>query len=191
MILKGTEDLRVQKTIEAIKNTFEELICEKDYEKITVKELCDRARINKKTFYTYYPALDDLLGELQMEISGAYIEQIKDFRLPEDIDKLTRAFFEYSNAQGRAYEKITVSGSYNYIRQKMINNVKKETWSKSAKFNKMDEFFRNILLEHVNTTTINIYKEWVERGKKQPLEEVIDLSIKLICGGVNEFLKNT
>ncbi|MBE7060133.1 MAG: TetR/AcrR family transcriptional regulator [Ruminococcaceae bacterium] len=191
MILKGTEDLRVQKTIEAIKNTFEELICEKDYEKITVKELCDRARINKKTFYTYYPALDDLLGELQMEISGAYIEQIKDFRLPEDIDKLTRAFFEYSNAQGRAYEKITVSGSYNYIRQKMINNVKKETWSKSAKFNKMDEFFRNILLEHVNTTTINIYKEWVEKGKKQPLEEVIDLSIKLICGGVNEFLKNT
>ena len=190
MILNGTEDLRVQKTIEAIKNTFEELICEKDFEKITVKELCDRARINKKTFYTYYPTLDDLLAELQMEISGTYIEQIKNFRLPEDIDKLTRAFFEYSTAQGRAYEKITVSGSYNYIRQKMINNVKNETWSKSAKFNKMDEFSRNILLEYVNTTTINIYKEWVEKGKKQPLEEVIDLSIKLICGGVNKFLNN-
>ena len=188
MILNGTEDLRVQKTIEAIKNTFEELICEKDYEKITVKELCDRARINKKTFYTYYPTLDDLLAELQMEISGTYIEQIRDFRLPEDIDKLTRAFFEYSAKQGRAYEKITVSGSYNYIRQKMINNVKNETWSKSAEFNKMDEFSRNILLEYVNTTTINIYKEWVEKGKKQPLEEVIDLSIKLICGGVNVFL---
>ena len=190
MILNGTEDLRVQKTIEAIKNTFEELICEKDFEKITVKELCDRARINKKTFYTYYPTLDDLLAELQMEISGTYIEQIKNFRLPEDIDKLTRAFFEYSTAQGRAYEKITVSGSYNYIRQKMINNVKNETWSKSAEFNKMDEFSRNILLEYVNTTTINIYKEWVEKGKKQPLEEVIDLSIKLICGGVNKFLNN-
>jgi len=188
MILNGTEDLRVQKTVEAIKHTFETLICEKDYEKITVKELCDRARINKKTFYTYYPALDDLLAELQMEISGTYIEQIKDFRLPEDIDKLTKAFFEYSAAQGRAYEKITVSGSYHYIRQKMINNVKNQTWSKSEQFNKMDEFSRNILLEYVNTTTINIYKEWVEKGKKQPLEEVIDLSIKLICGDVNEFL---
>ncbi|HAL63747.1 MAG TPA: TetR/AcrR family transcriptional regulator [Clostridiales bacterium] len=189
MILNGTEDLRVQKTIEAIKNTFEELICEKDFEKITVKELCDRARINKKTFYTYYPTLDDLLAELQMEISGTYIEHIKDFRLPEEIDKLTRAFFEYSAKQGQAYEKITISGSYGYVRQRMINNVKNETWSKSEKFNKMDEFFRNILLEYLNTTTLNIYKEWVEKGKKQPLEEVIDLSIKLICGGVNEFLK--
>ena len=47
MILKGNEDLRIVKTIEGIKSAFEELICEKDYEKITVKELCDKARINK------------------------------------------------------------------------------------------------------------------------------------------------
>ena len=39
MILKGNEDLRVVKTIEGIKAAFEELICEKDYEKILVKEL--------------------------------------------------------------------------------------------------------------------------------------------------------
>ncbi len=45
MILTGKEDLRVVKTIEAIKGSFEEVICEKDYEKITVKELCDKARI--------------------------------------------------------------------------------------------------------------------------------------------------
>ena len=51
MILKGNEDLRGVKTIEGIKTAFEEFICEKDYEKILVKELCERARINKKTFY--------------------------------------------------------------------------------------------------------------------------------------------
>lgn len=50
MILNGTEDLRVLKTITGIKSAFRELICEKDYEKITVKELCDRAKINKKLF---------------------------------------------------------------------------------------------------------------------------------------------
>ena len=65
MILQGHEDLRVVKTIRGIKAAFESLICEKDYEKITVKELCDRAQINKKTFYTYYETLDALLSELQ------------------------------------------------------------------------------------------------------------------------------
>ena len=63
MILKGHEDLRVVKTIEGIKAAFEDLICEKEYERITVKELCDRARINKKTFYHYYETLDALLAE--------------------------------------------------------------------------------------------------------------------------------
>ena len=50
MILQGNEDLRVRKTIQGIKAAFESLICERDYEKITVKELCERAQINKKTF---------------------------------------------------------------------------------------------------------------------------------------------
>ena len=50
MILTGHEDLRVVKTVEGIKKAFKELICEKDYGKITVKELSDRARINKRLF---------------------------------------------------------------------------------------------------------------------------------------------
>ncbi len=50
MLINGTEDLRVQKTIDTIQKTFKDMICEMDYGKITVKELCERARINKKTF---------------------------------------------------------------------------------------------------------------------------------------------
>ena len=57
MLINGTEDLRVQKTIDAIQKTFEDMICEMDYEKITVKELCERARINKKLFTGIIPSL--------------------------------------------------------------------------------------------------------------------------------------
>jgi len=45
------EDLRVQRTKEFIRKTFEEMICEMDYEQISVKELTQRAKINRKTFY--------------------------------------------------------------------------------------------------------------------------------------------
>ena len=74
MLINGTEDLRIQKTMSAIKESFEALICEKEYNEITVTELCQRAKINKKTFYHYYPTLDDLLREMQMELSSAYID---------------------------------------------------------------------------------------------------------------------
>ena len=55
------DDLRVRKTKESIRRAFEEMICEMDYEQITVKELADRALINRKTFYLHDETLDDLL----------------------------------------------------------------------------------------------------------------------------------
>ena len=100
MILTGHEDLRVVKTIEGIKAAFESLICEKDYEKITVKELCDRARINKKTFYTYYETLDALLAELQTELSAGFLDRVKGYSLPDDLDKVNREFFLFAADQG-------------------------------------------------------------------------------------------
>ena len=48
MILTGSEDLRVRRTIDSIKSVFEQMICEMDYGKIRVTELCSRAMINKK-----------------------------------------------------------------------------------------------------------------------------------------------
>ena len=63
MNLNGTEDLRVQKTITAIYQAFEELILITGYEKITVAELARRARIHKRTFYRYYPKWLSLVTE--------------------------------------------------------------------------------------------------------------------------------
>ena len=123
MILKGNEDLRVVKTIEGIKSAFESLICEKDYEKITVKELCDRARINKKTFYHYYETLDALLTEMQAELSLGFIERVKDYSLPDQLDKVNREFFVFASEQGLAYEKITCGGSYRHIRDEMTDRI--------------------------------------------------------------------
>lgn len=189
MILTGNEDLRVIKTIESIKSSFEDLICEKDYEKITVKELCDKARINKKTFYHYYPSLDDLLAELQFEISSAYIKKINKFKLPDEIEKVNRAFFEFSCSQGKVFEKITCSsGSYSYIRQKMINRVTSETWEKSSAFKKLDSFTQSVLLEYINFINVNIYCKWVADSKKVSIEDLIKLSDKLTLSGLHGVL---
>ena len=60
-------DLRVQKTLRDFRSAFIELCKEKRADKITVKELCERALINKATFYTHYKNLDELIIELEDE----------------------------------------------------------------------------------------------------------------------------
>ena len=188
MLINGTEDLRVQKTIDAISKTFEDMICEMDYEKITVKELCERARINKKTFYRYYSVLDDLLAELQGVMIEEYLERIKNYRIPEDLDKINREFFLYSAEKGSVYEKITCSGSYNYIRNQMVNNVMGSTWGKSTWLQLLDTYKQNILLGFVQSASVEMYRKWVADGKKIPLEEIIEISNQLLCTGVNGFV---
>ena len=189
MILKGHEDLRVVKTIEGIKTAFEELICEKEYDRITVKELCDRARINKKTFYHYYETLDALLAELQTELAAGYLERIKDYSLPEDLDKVNREFFLFSAEQGLAYEKITVSGTWHSVREEMVEGVNDAGWSRSRKYQKLSDFEKKLLMGFVNNAVLTAYRQWVEDGKKMPLEEVIEMTNRIVLGGVNGFFK--
>ncbi len=192
MKLTGYEDLRVQRTINSIYKAFEELICEKEYPKITVKELAERAQINKKTFYRYYPTLDDLLHELQAQYAKKYIAEVKDFQYPQDLEKSVACFLEFSASQGEAYDKITVSGgesSYAGIRGQMINEVMTKTWGQSATFNLMSPWQKKVLLDFVESVGLNIYKAWVDDGKKEPLAQVIKQAQALVAGGVGQYLK--
>ena len=190
MQLTGKEDLRVQKTILALKKAFEELICEKDYDSIKVTELCQRSMINKKTFYHYYPSLDDLLAEMQAELSEAYLERVKDCKLPRDAAKVNRAFFEYSAEQGLAYEKITcATGAYSQTRQEMIDRVIAETWGESEAFRSLSPSQQRMVLNFISTVSVGCYREWVADGKQMPLEDVIQLSTTLMCGGLDRFFQ--
>ncbi len=187
MKLTGTEDLRVQKTVRAIRAVFEQMICEMDYHEMTVKELCDRAKINKKTFYRYYPTMDDLLLELQTEMSSEFIEMISHYRLPEELDKVNETFFRYSVSKGAVYEKITCAASYTTIRNTMIDRVNAGTWGKSAWFNNIPGWQRRMLIVYTQYTIVELYKQWVADGKKTPVEEVILLCNRLICTGLDGF----
>ncbi len=67
-------DLRVQKTKNSILDAFIELRSEKPLEKITVKELADRARISKQTFYLHYKDIYDLSEQLLEHSKEATLE---------------------------------------------------------------------------------------------------------------------
>lgn len=179
------EDLRVIRTREAIRRTFEEMICEMDYEKITIKELTERARINRKTFYLHYNSLDDLLLEMQNEMAKSFIERTKNLERPRDMDKITREFFLVSESAGRLHERLMCSGSYHYISRKITNEIMSETWGTDGRRMNVDPYVQNIIMAFVSQATIEIYKQWTADKKKIPLDEIIELTTKLICNGIN------
>lgn len=59
------------------------LLQKKDYESITVKEVCEKAGVNRSTFYLHYENMDDLLGESYELICNRFFEQCK----PSDVSR--------------------------------------------------------------------------------------------------------
>jgi AcrR family transcriptional regulator len=57
-------DRRILKSQEAIKNAFMELMSEQDFDKITVKDICDGANVGNRTFYLHYLDKFDLLDKI-------------------------------------------------------------------------------------------------------------------------------
>ncbi len=89
-------DIRIRKTETAIKNAFMELRSQKPIEKITVKELCRLAQINKSTFYTHYDDIYALSDAMQAEAIAfvlGTISQQQEWSV-KDPGAFTRAIFQ-------------------------------------------------------------------------------------------------
>jgi AcrR family transcriptional regulator len=61
-------DLRVIRTKESIRDALVELIDEKGFEALTVKDITTRAKINRGTFYAHYQDKFDLMTKCEDEI---------------------------------------------------------------------------------------------------------------------------
>lgn len=58
---EATEDRRVRRTKSRLKTAILELVREKSYGRITIREITDRADVGRSTFYSHFDSKEDLL----------------------------------------------------------------------------------------------------------------------------------
>lgn len=96
-------DLRIEKTKRNIVNAFLELRAKKPLEKITVKELSEKAEINKATFYLHYHDIYDLSETLERDVVESTIGNI---RHPEELFRNNRLFIRELGESFSANEQL-------------------------------------------------------------------------------------
>ena len=50
-----------------------QLLTAKNYEDITIKELCEKAGVNRSTFYAHYESMSELLDEISDHVNHAFL----------------------------------------------------------------------------------------------------------------------
>ena len=141
-------DKRIEKTKQAIKSAFMELRAKKSLEKITVKELCELAYINKSTFYSHYEDIYALSDAMEYDMVLEIISSI-----PRDLDynfsnpeiftrEVTLAF-----AKHMPQIKLMFSGkSQTHLATHLETIIKKIIFTKYPQYKDNDEM--NILLSY-------------------------------------------
>jgi AcrR family transcriptional regulator len=183
LIKEQQQDLRIRRTRGSIRKTFSAMLCEMDYDQITIRELADRAQINRKTFYLHYQNLGSLLEEFQKELAAEFIERTSMYDGLRDAGEITREFF-LALAQDPLHQKLICNGNSSHIGDtvaEMIASVKKKT---DDSFGRIEDSTQNIITAYLASSSKGIYRQWVFDGKNIPLDDLITLATKLIRNGI-------
>lgn len=189
MMREPQNDLRYIKTEKLIRDTFCDMLREMDYAQITIKDLTNRAMINRKTFYLHYNSLDELLGRLQMDIYEQVLARVEDVRLPRDLEKLMREFFLFCTDRDDITEKIICSQGNFPVGQSPADYVMKSMFHYSVPegcYSVSDSYEYNLVDAYLRGSIIFIYSQWVADGRKIPLERLIELATWLVSQGINK-----
>ncbi len=181
-------DLRVEKTKKAILNAYMELRTKKPLDKITIKELCEKAVISKQTFYLHYSDIYSLCGEIE---DNAINEIFKTFDKPEAIAADYKAFIN---------ELISLSYSLvstmNYIfcdtrRPIIIDKYEKKIIALLVRA--FPEFGTNIRLQATLTYiihgTYNTFMRYLKTSPKESIAVLVSIN-ELIAENLGELKKS-
>lgn len=77
MNCKGDDNRSVRETKARIRTAFLELLKKKHYAKISVREIAEKANINRSTFYLHYQDVYDLLDQIEEQLNSQLVDALK------------------------------------------------------------------------------------------------------------------
>lgn len=181
-------DRRVRYTKMVLKNSLAELLEEKTIEKITVKEICEKADINRGTFYSHYSDQFDLYNGIVDELLEEGFIKLGNF-MELDEDGLTAAItnvFEYIK-ENADIVRILLKGGVEYSIEQRIRNVIKNIY-----LNKID---KDVDMDYINFTysfiaagSISLIRSWVSSDTPKAPHEVAVFIRTLTGSGLKAIL---
>ena len=178
------ENRNVRKSKKAIQKAFAELLSEKnDINKITVKEIVERADISKSTFYSHYEDIYSVSEEFEDEITTLLNSLLEDYLKNHTLDYPTyiKKLIELLKRNEDLYKKIFLSD----LPLRFISNLKdkcNEVISKDVHINFLsnDKNKRNAEIDFITNGTIHLFVDYFKGKIPQTLDEIGEGIISVI-----------
>lgn len=172
----------------------------KEYEYITVKEVCLKAGVNRSTFYLHYESMDDLLNEMIDMVNDNFYssfnsvplkpikESIKNKDKKELIlikDVFLRPYLnyilEYKKVFLLSYKKYQLfKGKETFLK------FNKELFIPIASIFNIEKDKQDYFIRYFRDGVLSIVYLWLENGCKESIDKIIEIIYE--CSGIEKYL---
>jgi AcrR family transcriptional regulator len=186
-------DRRIIRTKRMIRDALTELMEKKGFEGITVRDLTEKADINRGTFYLHYRDKYDLLEQSENEILQELQEVIKEADLQDAVNANVRGeplpfiveLFEYIKENGRFMKLILGPQGDPAFQVKLKEFMKKNFLQKIGAISKEEDMLvpMDYLLAYVTSAHLGVMQQWLADDMKQSPQEMALILAKMTFFG--------
>ena len=177
------------------------LLEKKEYSFITIKEICEKAGVNRSTFYLHYETLDDLLSEcieyvgnkINKKFSNKVINKqvIKDSKL-EDLLLITPdyllPYLEFLK-ENKAIYKIAYSQPNVFKEQYVVNHLHKNIFEPILNRFLVPKNEQKYMMSFYLSGMGALMIEWIKNDCKEDIQTIINILMKCFNLGDMSCLK--
>lgn len=171
-------DARIRYTQRILKESLLALLKQKPINKITVKEVCELAELNRATFYAHYSDCFALLEQIENELLEAFQDSLK-LLDSFDVTALIEAIYAMVEKNEDACRVLIFQNVSPSVIQRMIDLARNESiayWRRKLRHASTEEL--EMLYTHLSNGLMHVVVEGYDRYGKEDVIRFVNRIVK-------------
>ncbi len=184
-------DRRVARTTKTLHHALISMILRKNYEAITIQEICDAANVGRSTFYAHYTSKDDLhqrgIENLRKVLAGCRNDAPVDEGDRGRSLSFSRTLFEHAYERQDLFRALAGSrgGAVALAAiRRIISDVVRDELAETAAKNSADSIPREVIAQFIVGACMAVLTWWLDKGAKLPPAKMVAMFRRLATEGV-------
>ena len=186
----GQDDRRVAYTKNALRSALIALLEDRRIGKVSVTDLCQKADINRTTFYAHYSNPGELLECMEREMLADILKFVERYEFADDAPsahiKMAR-MFEYIRSNAALCRTLLGPNGNMSIHGVMSAIAEHPNIPRLRAEHSHDKETLDCILLYTVSGSIGVVRRWIESGLKKPAEDMAEMLLTLINHGSGAF----
>ncbi|MGM9521121.1 MAG: TetR/AcrR family transcriptional regulator [Oscillospiraceae bacterium] len=180
---------RVQYTKAVLRRSLLALLKEKPVDRVTVKDICADAHLNRGTFYAHYGSPEQLLNEIENEFYVDMLSAIATFQQADDVTRiLTKVLTALRERKELASVLFGPHGDHAFLSKIVYAAHDMCIYQWGTVSPNADKRVLEAAYSYISHGVLRLVQEWLMAGAEEPPERLAEIMNDLCNYGVSSVI---